>query len=81
MEAARLIEITDRCGLKFSSFARLMGCSRDRIEQWRRHTNRVAIPADVAEWLERLDAWYADNPPPKFDTKRKITVDTPIAGR
>ena len=64
MEATRLIEITDRCGLKFSSFARLMGCSRDRIEQWRRHTNRVAIPGDVAEWLERLDAWYLANPPP-----------------
>ena len=72
MEATRLIEITDRCGLKFSSFARLMGCSRDRIEQWRRHTNRVAIPGDVAEWLEWLDRTLAENPPPKYTPVRKV---------
>jgi DNA-binding transcriptional regulator YiaG len=53
----------DATGLSARWLAAATGRSPNSGSNWER--GRVAVPADVAEWLRRAVAWHEANRPPR----------------
>jgi outer membrane biogenesis lipoprotein LolB len=57
-----MTEIRERMHLPVRSLSRWVDRAESNLRAM--ETGKRAIPEPLADWLERLDAWQKDNPPP-----------------
>jgi len=53
----------DRLGMSMAGLAALTDRQPQTVRQW--SIGRASVPAEVAAWLEMLEHWVRDNPPPR----------------
>lgn len=67
MTPTRLRECIEALGWTQRGLARVLERQEGTVRQWAR--GAVQIPADVADWLERLTRFHERNPPPIKNTR------------